>query len=168
MYKLVFAPEFARDLDSTFEYISHVLCADKAAKELMKEIDDSIMNLKNMPYMYPECNEPLKSLGYRKIVVKNYILIYEVDDEKKNINLLRIFYGRSDYMRFLTKQIKIALCDQNTERFFIAFDTGFPQNFMVSLLVERSDINGKKQSNLVRLLHEKRRNNDRTKRSLRS
>ena len=38
MYKLVFAPEFARDLDSTFEYISHVLCADKAAKELMKEI----------------------------------------------------------------------------------------------------------------------------------
>ena len=92
MYKLVFAPEFARDLDSTFEYISHVLCADKAAKELMKEIDDSIM--------YPECNEPLKSLGYRKIVVKNYILIYEVDDEKKNINLLRIFYGRSDYMRF--------------------------------------------------------------------
>ena len=73
MYKLVFAPEFARDLDSTF---------------------------KNMPYMYPECNEPLKSLGYRKIVVKNYILIYEVDDEKKNINLLRIFYGRSDYMRF--------------------------------------------------------------------
>ena len=96
----VFAPEFARDLDSTFEYISHVLCADKAAKELMKEIDDSIMNLKNMPYMYPECNEPLKSLGYRKIVVKNYILIYEVDDEKKNINLLRIFYGRSDYMRF--------------------------------------------------------------------
>lgn len=46
MYKLVFAPEFARDLDSTFEYISHVLCADKAAKELMKEIDDSIMNLK--------------------------------------------------------------------------------------------------------------------------
>ena len=36
MYKLVFAPEFARDLDSTFEYISHVLCADKAAKELKK------------------------------------------------------------------------------------------------------------------------------------
>lgn len=100
MYKLVFAPEFVRDLDSTFEYISQALAANKAAKELMKEIDDSIMNLKNMPYMYPECSEPLKSLGYRKIVVKNYILIYEVDNEKKNINLLRVFFGRSDYMRF--------------------------------------------------------------------
>ncbi len=100
MYKLIFAPEFVKDLDNTFEYIYHVLCADKAAKALMKEIDDSIMSLKNMPHMYPECSDPLKSLGYRKIIVKNYILIYEVDDEKKNVNLLRIFYGRSDYMRF--------------------------------------------------------------------
>lgn len=100
MYKLIFAPEFVKDLDNTYEYISHVLSAEKAAKELIKEIDDSIMNLKDMPYMYPKCSEPLKSLGYRKIIVKNYILIYEVDDAKKNVNLLRIFYGRSDYMRF--------------------------------------------------------------------
>ena len=100
MYKLIFAPEFVKDLDSAFEYISHVLCADKAAKGLMKEIDESIMNLKNMPYMYPECSEPLKSLGYRKIIAKNYILIYAVDETKKNINLLRCFYGKSDYMRF--------------------------------------------------------------------
>lgn len=44
MYKLIFAPEFVKDLDSAFEYISHVLCADKVAKGLMKEIDESIMN----------------------------------------------------------------------------------------------------------------------------
>lgn len=100
MYRLVFAPEFVRDLDSTFEYIFHALYAEKAAKELMKEIDDSIMSLKDMPYMYPECGEPLKSLGYRKIIVGNYVLIYEVDNEKKNVNLLRLFYGRSDYMNF--------------------------------------------------------------------
>ena len=60
----------------------------------------SIMNLKNMPYMYPECNEPLKSLGYRKIIVKNYIMIYEVNEKKNNVNLLRLFYAKSDYVRF--------------------------------------------------------------------
>lgn len=100
MYKLIFAPEFSRDLDNTFEYISNVLKADKASKELMKEIDDSIMNLKSMPYMYPECNEPLKALGYRKITVKNYIIIYEVNEKKNNVNLLRLFFGKSDYVRF--------------------------------------------------------------------
>ena len=45
MYKLIFAPEFVKDLDNTYEYISHVLSAEKAAKELMKEIDDSIISL---------------------------------------------------------------------------------------------------------------------------
>ena len=39
---------------------------------------------------------------------------------------------------------------------------------MVSLLIERSEINGKKQSNPLRLLHEKRRNNYQSERSLRS
>ncbi len=45
-------------------------------------------------------------------------------------------------------------CSKIAGHFFVSFGTGFPQNFVVSLLVERSDINGKKQSNLVRLLHE--------------
>ena len=100
MYKLIFAPEFSKDLDNTFEYISNILKANNASKDLMKEIDDSIMNLKNMPYMYPECNEPLKSLGYRIIIVKNYIMIYEVNEKKNNVNLLRLFYAKSDYVRF--------------------------------------------------------------------
>lgn len=100
MYKLIFAPEFSKDLDNTFEYISNILKANNASKDLMKEIDDSIMNLKNMPYMYPECNEPLKSLGYRKIIFKNYIMIYEVNEKKNNVNLLRLFYAKSDYVRF--------------------------------------------------------------------
>ena len=100
MYKLIFAPKFSKDLDNTFEYISNILKANNASKDLMKEIDDSIMNLKNMPYVYPECNEPLKSLGYRKIIVKNYIMIYEVNEKKNNVNLLRLFYAKSDYVRF--------------------------------------------------------------------
>ena len=100
MYKLIFAPEFSKDLDNTFEYISNILKANNASKDLMKEIDDSIMNLKNMPYVYPECNEPLKSLGYRKIIVKNYIMIYEVNEKKNNVNLLRLFYAKGDYVRF--------------------------------------------------------------------
>ena len=70
MYRLIFAPEFVKDLDNTFEYISHVLCADKAAKELMKEIDDSIMSLKNMPYMYPNAASLLNHLDIEKLLLK--------------------------------------------------------------------------------------------------
>ena len=53
MYKLIFAPEFVKDLENTFDYISAILKVPNAAKKLMKKIDDSILKLKEMPYMYP-------------------------------------------------------------------------------------------------------------------
>ncbi|MFT3950938.1 MAG: type II toxin-antitoxin system RelE/ParE family toxin [Oscillospiraceae bacterium] len=102
MYKLIFAPEFVRDLDSTFEYISCTLTVPGAAKKLMREIDDAIMNLREMPYMYPVCEEPLDVMEYRKLVLKNYIIIYSVDEKKKNVNLPRSFYGRRDYLNFFS------------------------------------------------------------------
>lgn len=99
-YKLIFSPAFTRDLDNTFAYISQTLIAPQAAKKLMKEIDASIMNLKEFPEMHPLCQEPLDELGYRKIIIKNYVLIYFVDKSEKTVNLLRCFYGKSDYMKF--------------------------------------------------------------------
>lgn len=100
MYKLVFAPEFIKDLDNTFDYISAVLTAPNAAKALMKKIDYSILKLKEMPYMYPLCSEPLDSLGYRKIIVENYIVVYSVDEKFKTVNVLRSFYGKRQYINF--------------------------------------------------------------------
>lgn len=99
-YKLIFAPEFVKDLDETFSYISQMLTAQDAAVRLMKKIDDSIMKLKTFPEMYPLCDEPLDALGYRKIIVNNYVMIYFVDYEKKNVNMLRCFYGKRDYLKY--------------------------------------------------------------------
>lgn len=99
-YMLIFSPEFTKDLDNTFAYISQTLIAPNAAKRLMKEIDGSIMNLKEFPEMYPLCREPLDELGYRKIIIKNYVLIYSVDKTAGAVNLFRCFYGKSDYMKF--------------------------------------------------------------------
>lgn len=99
-YDLIFSPEFAKDLNDAFEYISLTLSNEQAAKKLMKEIDNAIMNLKTMPEMYPLAREPLDILGYRKIVIKNYIIIYSVDKKRGNANLLRCFYGKQNYLRF--------------------------------------------------------------------
>lgn len=99
-YKLNFAPKFIEDLDEAFGYISGTLFAPSAANALMKEIDNAVTSLKTMPYMYPECPEPLDSLGYRKIIVKNFILVYEIDENAKRVNLLRCFYGKSNYIKF--------------------------------------------------------------------
>ncbi|MCH5194773.1 MAG: type II toxin-antitoxin system RelE/ParE family toxin [Oscillospiraceae bacterium] len=99
-YNLIFSPEFVKDLNDTFEYISLTLSNEQAAKKLMKDIDSAIMNLKTMPEMYPLAREPLDILGYRKIIIKNYIIIYSVDKKKENVDLLRCFYGKQNYLRF--------------------------------------------------------------------
>ena len=41
-------------------------------------------------------NEPWRSGGLRKLPVKNYLVFYTVDEEKKNIHIIRIIYGGWD------------------------------------------------------------------------
>ncbi|MBQ7474418.1 MAG: type II toxin-antitoxin system RelE/ParE family toxin [Clostridia bacterium] len=41
-------------------------------------------------------NEPWRSRGLRKLPVKNYLVFYTVDEEKKNIHITRIMYGGMD------------------------------------------------------------------------
>lgn len=101
-YKLVFAPQFEEDLDNTFDYIQKNLCAPQAAKDLMSEIDKSISFAAENPYMYPLCPEPLSEYGLRKIVVKNYIAVYSVNESAKTVNFLKLFFGRQNYLRFFT------------------------------------------------------------------
>lgn len=52
--------------------------------------------------MYEYCNDVrLKQWGYRKAIIKNYILVYRVDDKNKIVYILRIFYGRQNYIDYL-------------------------------------------------------------------
>ena len=39
--------------------------------------------------------------GYRKIVINNYIALYTVDENKKEVVITRIFYGSMNYSNHL-------------------------------------------------------------------
>lgn len=39
----------------------------------------------------------LRAKGYRKAVIRNYVLIYKVDEKNRTVLLLRFFYGKQDY-----------------------------------------------------------------------
>lgn len=100
MYKIIFSPQFSTDLDNSFKYISETFDSPNAAKNLMKEIDHSITNAAENPMIYPLCPEPLAALGYRKIVVKNYIAVFYINEQNKTVNMLRLFHGRQDYLKY--------------------------------------------------------------------
>jgi len=100
MNKLIFAPAFQEDLQEAFDYIEQHLTAPHAAHTLMREIDRAIMLLKEQPLLYPLCPEPLDVLGYRKIIVRQYILIYYADTAHQTVYLLRCFHGKQNYLDY--------------------------------------------------------------------
>ena len=55
-----------------------------------------------MPLMYEACRDPnLNALGYRKAGIRNYVMVYEVDEAAKQVTILRLFHGKQDYAKLI-------------------------------------------------------------------
>lgn len=95
----VFLTELAQtDLDEIISYISNVLYNPKAAQKLLNLFVEQTVFLETSPYMYPECNDKyLAEKGYRKLIFNNYIALYKVCDDKKEVQITRIVYAKRDY-----------------------------------------------------------------------
>ncbi|MHB1452773.1 MAG: type II toxin-antitoxin system RelE/ParE family toxin [Saccharofermentanales bacterium] len=90
------------DLNEIFFCISENLKAPAAAKSLMEAIIDGIQSLCNFPYKSPESTDLiLKHRGYRKLVIENYIALYLVDENSRQITIARVFYGAMDYGKYI-------------------------------------------------------------------
>ncbi len=101
-YKLEFSPIANDDLDGIYRYISEHLVAPKAANDLLDNIETSIMRLKDFLYSgSPAVDDILNSRGYRKLIVKNYILFYLIDETEKQVVIMRVLYGAQQYESLL-------------------------------------------------------------------
>ena len=101
-YILKFTPKAEEDLDEIYGYIATKLFAEAAAESLMDKIENAFMRLEEYPF---SCSfvfdEPLKSRGYRKLIVDNYIAFYLVNKSEKQVIIMRVLYGASDYKNVL-------------------------------------------------------------------
>jgi len=102
MYKLVVTELANQDLDQIVSYIAVELANQKAAGDFLDEVRQCYAHLKDNPLMYAKCDhERLASDGYRKAIIKNYVLIYIVDEDSKTVRILRFFYGARDYGKLI-------------------------------------------------------------------
>ena len=55
-----------------------------------------------MPSRFPQVDrEPWKSIGYRKMPVKNFIVYYFVDEESKTVWVTAVVYAKRDQLESL-------------------------------------------------------------------
>jgi plasmid stabilization system protein ParE len=98
MYNVEFLPIANKDITDTLQYISHTLDNKSAAKNIAESIAKSIDLLSEFPYSNPVYN-PIRPLHieYRKIIVKNYIMFYSVNENHKTVTVHRFIYSGRNY-----------------------------------------------------------------------
>ncbi len=101
-YKVMETETALEQLEGIVLYIRDTLVNPSAAVTFLNAIARCYDDLERMPQMYELCRDlRLRDLGYRKAVIKNYVMIYRIDEAAKTVYILRFFHGRQDYEKLL-------------------------------------------------------------------
>ncbi len=96
-YKIKYLPLAVQDLRDIAEYLSQFYPG--TAPRVLRTIRDKIANLKDMPEVYERYEqEP----DYRKLLVEQYLVFYQVQDEKQIVEIhrvLRASWNLPQYMK---------------------------------------------------------------------
>lgn len=102
MYSLEYLPIARHDMIEIIRYIGAELKNPMAAEGLAADLIKAADSIAAHPYAYPVYTpiRPLKR-EYRKLLVKNYIIFYWVDEEKKTVTIARAVYAKRALSRIL-------------------------------------------------------------------
>lgn len=98
-FEVEFTDKCIEEMTEIYEYICNNLKENNAAKRLMTEVTDKILDLANAPELYMKIGKTDKlKREYHRMVVKNYVILYTIDFEKRKVYISRMIYGRRNYL----------------------------------------------------------------------
>ena len=101
-YKVYLTEPAENDLYGIARYISSQLNAPKAAYNTIVAIKKAITKLETNAPIYPLVRDDrLAALGYRLLIVKNYIIFFVVNEKDKSVDIDRILHGCRDWQSIL-------------------------------------------------------------------
>ena len=93
-YSIKLSIRAKRDFSNIFFYFKNVLNEPFIAKKYLNFIKQKINSLQYIPKRFTLIDEYFsKDEGYRKFVIKNYIVIYRINKKERIVNIERILYG---------------------------------------------------------------------------
>ena len=101
-YRVKIGAQAQADITDIMRYIGQVLLEPRTAGNLYRLLKEQILSLKQMPERYPyEDDDRLRALGIRKLLVKNYKVLYFVDTERQLVQVAKVVYAGRDISRLL-------------------------------------------------------------------
>lgn len=104
-FEIFYTPEARDDLKNIRQYIARDLSAPLTAQNQIGRIVEEIDELMILPERFAALNDQTWSQGVlRALPVDNYLVVYNVDNDAQQVNVLRIFYGRRDLPSLLRSE----------------------------------------------------------------
>lgn len=96
-YKVGYSVDALNDLREIYAYIANELLVPETARAQLMRIRKEVWSLESMPARYALAGwEPWHSMKMHQLLVDNYIVYYLVDDEKRTVTVVRVFYDGRD------------------------------------------------------------------------
>ena len=87
-----------QDLDGIYTYIAKKLLEPDAALNMVDELENAIFSLEQLPERGAIRRTGTYANGdYRQLFVKNYVIIYRVLKEKKEVQIVTVQYKPSNF-----------------------------------------------------------------------
>ena len=97
-YKVKLMSRALRDLDGIYRYIAQTLLEPGTALDLVNEIEKEILSLEQLPNRCPlRRTGAYANKGYRQLFVKNYTVIYRVDEAGEQVIVVTVRYSASQF-----------------------------------------------------------------------
>lgn len=107
------SPFALQDLKDIREYISVKLCNPTAAERIIRKIISSYSQLTESPFIVTSLDTKINiTTPYRYLVSGNYLVFYKTNDAF--VEVIRIIYGRRNYIKILFEAISENLDDEDT------------------------------------------------------
>lgn len=97
-YHVGMTDEARRNLENIFRYVAKNLQEPGTAASLIDELEAGMLSLNSMPQRCPERQIGIYAgKGYRQLFIKNYTIIFRVEEMTRQVIILTIRYSRSNF-----------------------------------------------------------------------
>ncbi len=87
-----------RDLDGIYAYIAETLLEPSTAQKLLDALEEAIFGSEELPHRgAPRKNGAYANKGYRQLFIKNFTVVYRVDEINKQVVIVTVRYSRSRF-----------------------------------------------------------------------
>lgn len=91
-YYVKFTNSAEEELVEIYEYISFILKSEITANKFVENVENKILRLSIFPYSCMEIISKPQNIQYRKLIVKNYVVLYKIYEENKRVDIVHIYY----------------------------------------------------------------------------